>query len=259
MSNAFHSQPHLSAHPREVVMIQVNGLKKRFGPTDALSGMEFSAPNGAITAILGANGAGKTSTIRIITGLMRADAGSVAVDGIDPAMDRVNALRRLGVLPDDYGVYERLTAREHIEHVAAAHGLSGAELRLAVEETLASLDMRAIADRRVHGFSLGERMKVALGSAIVHRPSNLLLDEPTRGLDVFSVRMLRGVLIELRKRGVCILLASHVMSEVQRLADRVVVVAKGRAVASGTPAQLLATTGAADMEDAFMSLATGSL
>ncbi len=237
-------------------MIQAQGVTKRFGAVSALNGMNFVAPDGAITSLLGANGAGKTTMLRAITGLIQPEAGEISVDGADPRSQRIAALGRLGVLPDEYGLYERLTAREHLHYAAAIHGLNGRDRQAAVDAAISSLEMSTIADRRVRGFSLGERMKVALGSAIVHRPANLLLDEPTRGLDVLAVRTLRRVLLELKKRGVCILIASHVMAEVARLADRVVIISAGKAVASASPGELLATTGTQDIEDAFVSLAT---
>jgi sodium transport system ATP-binding protein len=218
--------------------------------------MDVVARDGAITALLGANGAGKTTMLRAITGFIQPDAGAISVDGIDPVSDRLGALRRMGVLPDEYGLYERLTAREHLLYVAAIHGLKGRDRQAAVDAAIGSLEMSSITDRRVRGFSLGERMKVALGSAIVHRPANLLLDEPMRGLDVLAVRMLRRVLLELKARGVCILIASHVMAEVERLADTVVIISAGRTVLSASPADLLARTGTRDIEDAFVSLAT---
>jgi sodium transport system ATP-binding protein len=237
-------------------MIQAQGVTKRFGAVSALNGMDFVAPDGAITSLLGANGAGKTTMLRAITGLVQPDEGAISVDGVNPRSQRIASLGRLGVLPDEYGLYERLTAREHLDYAAAIHGLNGKERQAAVDAAIRSLEMSTIADRRVRGFSLGERMKVALGSAIVHCPANLLLDEPTRGLDVLAVRTLRRVLLELKERGVCILIASHVMAEVARLADRVVIISAGKVVACASPGDLLATTGTQDIEDAFVSLAT---
>src|SRR5690349_9093541 len=177
-------------------MIELTNLRKRFGKVEAVADLTFGAADGAITTLLGANGSGKTTTLRAIAGLVRPDAGTVRVDAIDVGADRAAALARTGVLHDEFGLYPRLTTREHLRFSAELNGLRGASRERAVDRTIDQLEIGDLADRRAKGFSHGQRMKVALARALVHSPRNLLLDEPTRGLDIFSVRLLRRVLVE---------------------------------------------------------------
>ena len=235
-------------------MLEVQGVRKRFGAITAVAGVSFVAPDGRITGLLGPNGAGKSTTLRVISGALRPDDGRALVDGIDVGVDPVAARRRLGVLPDQRGLYPRLTARENIAYFAALHGMS----RDAQEAGLASLrDLLGLApllDRRVAGFSTGERLRVALARALVHRPSTLILDEPTSGLDVPATRSLRDLLRDLRAAGRCVVFSSHIMPEVAALCDEVTIIARGAVVASGTPEGLRARTGAASLEDAYLAL-----
>ena len=235
-------------------MIEVRDLRKAFGKVQAVDGIGFTARDGAITGLLGPNGAGKTTTLRMLYTLMRPDAGSIAVDGIDALRDTLAARRHLGVLPDARGLYKRLTARENIAYFARLHGLSGAALRARVEQMVTLLEMQDIAARRTEGFSQGQRVKVALARALVHDPHNIILDEPGNGLDVMATRALREFLRRLRDEGRCVLFSSHIMQEVAALCDRIIVIAHGRVVAEGSPEELRARTGAASLEDAFVSL-----
>lgn len=237
-------------------MIVVQGIAKAYGGVQAAAGVSLKAKDAAITTLLGGNGAGKTTTLRAIAGLIRADAGHAAIDGIEVQNNRIAALRRLGFFADRFGLYPRLTAREHLELSAALHGLGGAPLNAAVDRAISLLDMGSIADRRTTGMSQGQQVKIALGRAIVHRPPNLILDEPTRGLDIFAVRLLRALLKRLRDEGVCILMSSHIMAEVAELSDAVVLIAGGRTVATGTPEEIRLTAGAATLEDAIVTLTT---
>jgi sodium transport system ATP-binding protein len=236
-------------------MIEVTGLRKQFGATTAVDGVSFVARDAAVTALLGPNGAGKTTTLRMLYALMKPDGGRVVVDGIDAVAQPQAAQARLGVLPDTSGLYPRLTPREHIEYFGALHGLSGSGLQDRTRALLHLLDMEAIADRRVDGFSHGERTKVALARAIVHDPRNVLLDEPTNGLDVMSTRTVREIVRRLRDDGRAVLFSSHVMQEVAALADHIIVIARGRIAAEGTVETLKAQTGKATLEDAFVALA----
>ena len=236
-------------------MIRVQGLKKRFGSVQAVDDVAFDARDGAITGLLGPNGAGKTTTLRMLYGVMKPDAGQIQVDDVDGVQSPQLAQQRLGVLPDGFGLYPRLTAREHIYYFGELHGISGARLRERAEELIQLLDMRAIADRRTGGFSHGERTKVAIARALVHGPRNILLDEPTNGLDVMSTRAVRTIVRRLRESGHCILFSSHVMQEVSALCDAIVVIAGGRVVARGTPDELRRQTGRDNLEDAFVALA----
>jgi sodium transport system ATP-binding protein len=207
-----------------------------------------------VTALLGPNGAGKTTTLRILTGLMSPDAGSISVDGCDVGADPLAVQSRIGVLPDSRGLYPRLTPREHIDYFGRLQGISEATLRTHREELIARLGLTELADRRVAAFSHGERNKVALARALIHDPHNIVLDEPTHGLDVASTRTIRALVGSLRERGRCVLLTSHVMQEVSALCDRIVVIARGAVVADGTPGSLRERTGCDDLEDAFVAL-----
>jgi sodium transport system ATP-binding protein len=235
-------------------MIEVSGLEKRFGAVTAVNGVSFSAPDGAVTGLLGPNGAGKTTTLRVLSGLMKADAGTVAVDGSDVSADPVSAQSRMGILPDSHGLYPRLTPREHIRYFGQLHGLSGEALRTRVEQLIGTLGLEHVAGRRVEGFSHGERTKVALARALVHQPRNVILDEPTNGLDVMSTRAVRELIRRLRADGCCVLFSSHIMQEVSALCDSIVVIAHGRVVAHGTPDELREKTGRQNLEDVFVSL-----
>ena len=234
-------------------MIEVHNLQKQFGAVAALRDVSFLAPDGAITGLLGANGAGKSTTLRTICGVLKPGAGEVRVDGISPGHDPLALQRRVGGLLDHAGLYPRLTPRETLEFSGRLHGIPWRPLRDRVEEVIAFLGMQSVADRRTGGFSTGERMKTALGRALIHAPRNLLLDEPTNGLDVPSVRSLRLLLERTRDAGVCIVFSSHVLEEVRALCDRVVILAQGRVVAEGSPGELCRRAGVTTLEDAFMA------
>ena len=233
-------------------MIEVRHLRKSFGLVCALNGVSFTAPDGLITGILGENGAGKTTTLNAICGLVRADGGSVLV-GRDEGSP-LERRRRLGALLDHKGLDERLTARENIAYFGRLHGMPPATLGTRVQDVLIQLGLERIADRRAAGFSQGERMKVALGRAIVHSPDYLLLDEPTNGLDIPAVHSLREVLRRIRDRGACIIFSSHVLEEVRNLCDNVVIISRGRVVANGDSTAICRQAQRATLEDAFIAL-----
>lgn len=235
-------------------MIRVENLHKRFGSVTAVDGVSFTARDGAVTGLLGPNGAGKTTTLRMLYALMRPDEGSILVDDVDAVAEPQKAQARLGVLPDVSGLYPRLTPREHIEYYGQLHGLSGQTLQNRMQHLMQTLDMGEIADRVTRGFSHGERTKVALARALVHDPPNVLLDEPTNGLDVMSTRAVRDIIRRLRADGRCVLFSSHVMQEVSALCDSIIVIARGRIVAMGTSDELRAQTGQNNLEDAFVAL-----
>ena len=237
-------------------MIEAVKLHRQFGSVVAVDEVSFVARDGAITGLLGPNGAGKTTTLRMIYTLVKPDRGEVRVDGVDAALDPLASRRRLGVLPDARGLYPRLTAREHIHYFGQLQGLDAARLAKRTEELIDLLDMRDIADRRTQGFSQGERVKVALARALVHDPPNVLLDEPTNGLDVPSTRATREIIRRLKDAGRCVVFSSHVMQEVAALCDRIVIVAHGRVRAEGTVDELRAQTGMDSLEDAFVKLTT---
>ena len=247
-------------------MIRVQSLARQFanssgrraGPVMAVADVSFTAPKACITGLLGANGAGKTTTLRMVAGLLQPDSGQIWVDGIDVVAQPQAAQARLGVLSDARGLSPRLTARENIVYFGRLHGLDAAAAHARTQQLAHTLYMQALLDRRTDGFSQGERMKTALARALVHDPSHIILDEPTNGLDVLATRSLRDALRRLRdEQGKCIIFSTHIMQEVERLCDRVVVVAAGRSVAHGTVAELLARTGQTDFEAAFVQLAFG--
>ncbi|MBL4613344.1 MAG: ATP-binding cassette domain-containing protein [Magnetovibrio sp.] len=233
-------------------MIEIENLTKSFELVQALNGLSLSAHDGRVTGLIGPNGAGKTTAFRIIYGLLVADQGRALVDGVDVAQNRMLAQRQLGVLPDVRGLYSRLTAREHIRYFGQLHGAEGAALEADIDELVERLGMADFADRLAKGFSRGQELKVALGRAMVHRPKNLILDEPTNGLDVMSSRAVRALILEMKADGHCILLSSHIMSEVSALCDHLVFVSEGRAVATGTPDELRAQAGVDDLEEVFV-------
>jgi sodium transport system ATP-binding protein len=223
-------------------MIQTHELTKHFNGRPVVRGLSFTAPDGAITGLLGANGAGKTTTLRMICGVLQPASGTVTVEG-----------GSLGALLDHTGMYPRLTVRENLAYFGKLRGMPPALLAERIERVIFTLGLEAIADRRTAGFSQGERMKSALGRAILHSPHNLLLDEPTNGLDIPTVRSLRDFLRRLRDGGACVVFSSHVLDEVRALCDHVVVDG-GRVVAQGTPDQLCRQTNSATLEDAFVKL-----
>ena len=239
-------------------MIVVENLYKSFGgkknPVHAVAGVSFTAPDGQITGLLGPNGAGKTTTMRMLYTLMAPDQGRVLVDGFDAVRQATEVRTRLGVLPDARGLYKRLTARENIEYFARLQGISEPLIAERVANLSQRLDLADILDRRTEGFSNGQRVKTALARTLIHDPKNVILDEPTNGLDVMSTRSLRKVMLGLREEGRCVLFSSHIMQEVAALCDTIVVIAKGRVVASGTAEALRELGGSTNLEDAFVKI-----
>ena len=235
-------------------MIEIRGLAKRFGAVEAVRGVSFTAGDGRVTGLLGPNGAGKTTTLRVISTLLAPTAGTVRVDGIDAAADPLAVRARLGALSDARGLYARLTARENIAYYGELRGLARARIARAIGDLAAMLELEPLLDRRTDGFSQGERMKVAIARALVHDPPNVILDEPTNGLDVMTTRSLREAVRRLRDAGKCVLFSSHVMQEVAALCDEIVIVAHGVVAATGTPEAIRAAAGCEDLEEAFVRL-----
>ncbi len=237
-------------------MIVAENLHKAFktktGLIHAVQNVGFQAEDGCITGLLGPNGAGKTTTMRMLYTLMKPDQGRVLVDGIDAAVDPIAVRRQLAVLPDARGVYKRLTARENIAYFGQLHGLSAARIRERTKVLSTALEMEDILDRQTEGFSQGQRTKTAIARALVHDPRNVILDEPTNGLDVMTTRALRGFLRGLRDEGRCVIFSSHIMQEVAALCDHVVIIAQGTVMAAGSADELRAQTGESNLEDAFV-------
>ena len=235
-------------------MIEIQGLRKKFGAVEAVRDVSFSAADGTVVGLLGPNGAGKTTTLRMLSGLMRPDAGTIRVGNADVVADPIGVQTHMGLLPDSRGLYPRLTPVEHIEYFGRLHGIDGPALTARTKSLITRLDLNEVSTRQVSGFSQGERTKVALARALVHQPRNVILDEPTNGLDVMSTRAMRGLIRELRREGCCVLFSSHIMQEVSALCDRIVVIAQGKVTADGTPDELRKLTGRDSLEDAFVAL-----
>ena len=251
-------------------MIRVKGLTKVFRPAEraawwpwrsdgkgvirAVDGVEFEAKDGEITGLLGPNGAGKTTFLRMLATLLVPDGGEASIDGRDVVRESAAVRRAIGVLSDSRGIYARLSARENIRYFGRLHGMSGPALEARIGTLVERLGLAPLADRRTQGFSQGEKMKVAIARALVHDPQNVLLDEPTNGLDVMSTRAMRDLIRGLKAQGKCVVFSSHIMQEVAALCDRIVIIGHGRVVADGAPDVLQRQSGAASLEDAFVAL-----
>jgi sodium transport system ATP-binding protein len=235
-------------------MIEAMGLSKRFGSIEAARDVSFVARDGEITGLLGANGAGKSTCLRMLYGVLTPDSGRACVDGIDILGETSRARAHLGVLPHAAGLYNHLTARENIRYFGLLHGMSAERLESRTAELSASLSMEGFIGRRAKGFSQGQRIKVALARALVHDPGNVVLDEPTNGLDVMAIRNLREMLLELKGQGRCVLFSSHVMQEVAALCDRVIIIGAGRVLADATLQEIRERSGSATLEEAFLQV-----
>ena len=233
-------------------MIEARALCKSFGDVAAVTDVSFTARDGEITGLLGPNGAGKSTCLRMLYGVLEPDSGSAQIDGIDMRGETSTARAHLGVLPHAAGLYNNLSARENIAYFGSLHGMRRAHLRQRTTALASALGMETFLERRVKGFSQGQRIKVALARALVHDPGNLVLDEPTNGLDVMAIRNLREMLHALKAQGRCILFSSHVMQEVAALCDRVVIIGGGRVLADDTPQSLREQSGTETLEEAFL-------
>lgn len=234
-------------------MIQTQNLSKSFGKIKAVNHVSFSALDGQITGLLGPNGAGKSTILRMLYTLFKPDEGTAQVDGYAVNRFPLEVKKRIGVLADARGIYPRLTARENIRYYGYLHGVEKGTLEKQIDTLIRLLDMQSIADRKAKGFSTGEKLKVAIARALVHNPQNVLLDEPTNGLDVISTRAMRRLILRLKEEGKCILITSHIMQEVAALCDHIVIISQGSITASGTADELRQLTGQSDLEDAFVA------
>jgi sodium transport system ATP-binding protein len=239
-------------------MIEVDCISKSFGAVRAVEGVSFTAADGRVTGLLGPNGAGKSTCLRMLSTVLKPDAGAARIGGVDIAADPLAVRRTLGVLPHNSGLYQQLTGRENIEYYGRLHGIAEAPLAARVDALIERLELGAIANRKAKGFSQGERTKIALARALVHDPQHLLLDEPTSGLDVMATRHLRDWLRELRAQGRCVLLSSHVMQEVDALVDELVIIAAGRVTLLGSPAELAQRFPGRSLEEIFVEAVSGA-
>ena len=235
-------------------MIVVKNLRKSFGDVKAVNGVSFEARDGEITGLLGPNGAGKTTTLRMLYSLLPPDEGEIRIDDLDPTRDAMEIKRTLGVVPDSRGLYSRLTARENIRYFGDLHGMDRKTIQDRIETMTRTLDMADFIDRRTEGFSQGQRVKVAIARAMIHRPQTVLMDEPSNGLDVMSTRALREYIRNLKSEGHSVVLSTHIMQEVAALCDRIIIIAKGEVAADGTAGELLERSGCDSLEDAFVKL-----
>ena len=235
-------------------MIKVTNLHKSFGKVKAVRGISFEVRDGEITGLLGPNGAGKTTTLRMLYSLWPPDEGEIRIDGLDPTRDAMAIKNTLGVVPDSRGLYTRMSARENIAYYGRLHGMKKTDIETRIAELVETLDMADFIERRTEGFSQGQRVKVAIARAMVHRPQTVMLDEPSNGLDVMSTRALRRYILGLKNDGHSVILSTHIMQEVAALCDRIVIIAKGKIAADGTAEELLQKSGCDSLEDAFVQL-----
>jgi sodium transport system ATP-binding protein len=233
-------------------MIKVNDLHKSFGEVKAVQGISFVADDGKITGLLGPNGAGKSTTLRVLYTVLKPDSGFAAIDGVDVVKDSLGARRRIGTLPHGSGLYPHLTARENIAYYARLYEMPMDTIDAAVQKVIDQLDINDFADRRTKGFSQGQKTKVSLARSLVHGPQNIILDEPSNGLDVMATRALRELIRQLKSAGKCVLFSSHVMQEVAALCDEIVIIAAGKVALQDTADGIRSATGCDDLEDAFV-------
>ena len=235
-------------------MIVASNLSKRFGAVEAVRDVSFTARDGEITGILGANGAGKSTTLRMVYGVLTPDSGNASIDGIDIRGETSRARARVGVLPHAAGLYGNLSARENIHYFGSLQGVGSEALKERTGKLSQILGLEDFLDRRAKGFSQGQRIKVALARALVHDPGNIVLDEPTNGLDVMAIRNLRDMLLALKREGRCVLFSSHVMQEVAALCDRVVIIGHGRVLADATVQSIRDQSSTGSLEEAFLQV-----
>ena len=233
-------------------MIVVNNIHKSFGDVKAVRGISFDAPDGRITGLLGPNGAGKSTTLRVLYTVMKPDQGGATIDGVDVVANSLEARRRFGALPHGAGLYPHLSARENIAYYARLCGLEESTIDDRVDSIIKLLEIGDFSDRRTKGFSQGQRTKVSLARALVHDPKNIILDEPSNGLDVMATRSLRHLILKLKDDGRCVLFSSHVMQEVAALCDDIVIIAAGKVAIDGSAEGIRNRTGCDNLEDAFV-------
>jgi len=234
--------------------LEVRGLTKRFDRL-AVDALDLSVRRGEFYALLGPNGAGKTTTLRMVAGLLRPDAGSVHVAGIDALADPVAAKQVMAWVSDEPMIYEKLTPLEYLEFVAGLWGIDAASAESSAHELLASLGLEPHLHERCEGFSKGMRQKVALAGALVHEPQLIILDEPLTGLDALSARHVKGLLQARVRAGCTVIMTTHILEVAERMADRIGVIAAGRLIAEGTLDELRQRDGRNDtLEDMFIAL-----
>jgi len=235
-------------------MIETRELTKHFGKLVAVDGVSFTCHDGEIFGLLGPNGAGKTTLLRLLATVLEPTAGTALVDGRDVREENTQVRARVGFLVETAGLYVRFTPREHLRFYGHLHSLDGPQLEQRINSVMEMLEMGDFADRRTEGFSVGMHRRVILGQALIHDPPNVILDEPTAGLDVMSTRNVRALIARFRGEGRCVQISTHLMDKAQRLCDRVAIIHRGRLQAVDTPASLIAQTGTDNLEEAFVRI-----
>ena len=236
--------------------VEIRDLRKSFDRRPAVDGLDLAIRRGEFYTLLGPNGAGKTTTLRMVVGLLRPDAGSISVLGIDALVDPVAAKQVMAWISDEPMIYDKLTPFEYLEFVGGLWGIDAAHAEARARGLIDWLDLGPHAHRRCEGFSKGMRQKVALAGALVHEPRIIILDEPFTGLDAGSARQVKGVLREHVAAGGTVIMTTHILEVAERMADRIGVIARGRLIAQGTLEELRrqAGNGSSSLEDTFLAL-----
>jgi ABC-2 type transport system ATP-binding protein len=238
--------------------VQTTGLTRDFGSFRAVDGIDLAVPAGSLYGFLGPNGAGKSTTIKCLTGLLRPTAGAIAILGIDPMADPVGVKRRIGVVPEDLALFDRLTAEETLMFVARVHGIDAATFRHRSADLLDLMELQTVGTTLVTDFSHGMRKKLSLAAALLPAPKLLFLDEPFEGIDAVASRQIKELLLSFVSRGGTIFLTSHILEIVERLSTHIGVIAHGKMVAQGTIAELRAGSGSGKtLEELFIGLVGG--
>jgi ABC-2 type transport system ATP-binding protein len=235
--------------------LEVRALTRRFGGLTAVDGIDLSVPVGSFYGFLGPNGAGKSTTLKCITGLLAPTSGGMRVLGFDPVVDPVEVKRRIGVVPEDLALFDRLSGAETLQFVGRVHGLDRTTLRRRTEELLGLMDLASAANSLVTDYSHGMRKKLSLAAALLPAPRLLFLDEPFEGIDAVASRQIRRLLTTFVGGGGTIFLTSHILEIVEKLCDRIGVIHRGRMVAEGPLAELRQSTdGGRSLEETFLDL-----
>jgi ABC-2 type transport system ATP-binding protein len=238
--------------------VRTTGLTRDFGNFRAVDGIDLTVPAGSLYGFLGPNGAGKSTTIKCLTGLLRPTAGSIAILGIDPLIDPVSVKRRIGVVPEDLALFDRLTAQETLSFVAQVHGIDTATARQRSTDLLDVMELKAAGTTLVTDFSHGMRKKLSLAAALLPAPKLLFLDEPFEGIDAVASRQIKDLLLSFVARGGTIFLTSHILEIVERLSTHIGVIANGKMVAQGRIEELRAGGGGGkSLEELFIGLVGG--